>query len=80
MLADEIEESLLARRRLEVDLRSVHGRTMGLHRSILACAISGQLVPQNPDDDPVSVLLERIRDQRASLPRAGRARAQAVSR
>ena len=31
-----------------------------LRRSILATAFSGQLVPQDPSDEPVSVLLERI--------------------
>lgn len=35
-----------------------------LRRSILAAAFSGQLVPQDPDDEPASVLLERIRAER----------------
>ena len=33
-------------------------------QSILKRAFSGQLVPQDPDDEPASALLERIRAQR----------------
>jgi len=36
-----------------------------LRYAILAKAFSGQLVYQDPDDEPASVLLERIRNQRA---------------
>jgi type I restriction enzyme S subunit len=36
---------------------------------ILRAAFSGQLVPQDPNDEPASVLLERIRAQRqAAVP------------
>ena len=35
-------------------------------RNILRVAFSGQLVPQNPNDEPASVLLERIRAQRST--------------
>lgn len=41
-------------------------RAAGLRRSILTAAFSGQLVPQDPDDEPASALLERIRAERAS--------------
>lgn len=37
-----------------------------LRQSILKKAFSGQLVPQYPDDEPASVLLERIRAERAA--------------
>lgn len=36
-----------------------------LRQSILKKAFSGQLVPQHPDDEPASLLLERIRAERA---------------
>ena len=35
-------------------------RVTALRRSILATAFSGQLAPQDPSDEPASVLLERI--------------------
>ncbi len=41
-------------------------RAAALRQSILQRAFSGQLVPQNPDDEPASVLLERIAAERAS--------------
>lgn len=39
-------------------------RAAGLRRSILTAAFSGQLVPQDPEDEPASVLLEHIRAER----------------
>ncbi len=38
-----------------------------LDQSILAKAFRGELVPQDPDDEPASVLLEHIRAERAKL-------------
>ncbi len=66
VLADEIEEALRARGRLEVGLRDALSRTVGLHRSILAAAFSGQLVAQDPGDEPAAVLLEQIRALRTA--------------
>ena len=38
-----------------------------LKNSILQLAMEGKLVPQNPNDEPTSVLLERIREEKEKL-------------
>ena len=38
-----------------------------LRKSVLQMAMQGKLVPQNPADEPASVLLERIREQRRKM-------------
>lgn len=43
-----------------------------LEKSILAKAFRGELVPKDPADEPASVLLERIRAERAGAPAARR--------
>jgi type I restriction enzyme S subunit len=54
--ADAIEAAVeAARRRLD-----------RLDQAILARAFRGELVPQDPDDEPASVLVERIRQERAA--------------
>ena len=41
-----------------------------LKNSILQLAMEGKLVPQNPNDEPASVLLEKIRDEKEKLIKA----------
>ena len=43
-----------------------------LRKSILQLAIQGKLVPQNPNDEPASVLLERIRAEKQQLIKEGK--------
>ena len=43
-----------------------------LKKSILQEAVQGKLVPQNPDDEPASVLLERIRAKKQELIKQGK--------
>jgi len=45
---------------LDIGVSLAQERSKSLRRSILADAFAGQLVPQDPDDEPASVLLERI--------------------
>ena len=53
-LADNIEQQY---QQAEAQLET-------LNQSILAKAFRGELVPQDPDDEPASALLERIKDER----------------
>ena len=43
-----------------------------LRASILQAAIQGKLVPQDPNDEPASVLLERIREEKKRLVKEGK--------
>ena len=45
-----------------------------LKNSILQMAIEGKLVPQDPNDEPASVLLERIREEKHKLIAEGKAK------
>ncbi|RWP62578.1 restriction endonuclease subunit S [Mesorhizobium sp.] len=45
-----------------------------LDQSVLAKAFRGELLPQDPADEPASVLLERIRAERSAAPKAKRGR------
>lgn len=43
-------------------------------QNILKAAFSGQLVPQDPNDEPANVLMERIRAERAARESGGKRR------
>lgn len=45
-----------------------------LDERLLAKAFRGELVPQNPEDEPAEALLTRIRESRATAPKAKRGR------
>lgn len=57
---------------LEAKVNEARTRIDRLTQSILAKAFRGELVPQDPNDEPASVLLERIKAQRAVAPKAKR--------
>ena len=46
--------------------------TKALRQKILDLAIHGKLVPQNPNDEPASVLLERIKAEKERLIKEGK--------
>ena len=46
--------------------------TKALRQKILDMAIRGKLVPQDPNDEPASVLLERIREEKQRLIKEGK--------
>lgn len=78
-LANEIEAAVDTIDRLESNVIAIPTRARALRRSILGAAFSGQLVPQDPEDELASVLLERIRAEQATATPAKRARSAAAS-
>ena len=46
--------------------------TKALRQKILDLAIRGKLVPQDPNDEPASVLLKRIREQKQQMVKDGK--------
>ncbi|MCU1714256.1 restriction endonuclease subunit S [Xanthomonas hortorum pv. pelargonii] len=59
---------------LETKVATAQQRINTMTQSLLAKAFRGELVPQDPSDEPASVLLERIRNQRAATPKPKRGR------
>ncbi|WP_193140982.1 restriction endonuclease subunit S [Meridianimarinicoccus sp. MJW13] len=69
-----LDAQLEAAARLEAEVDSALTRADALRQSILKKAFSGQLVPQDPEDEPASALLARIKTDRAKTPKARRKR------
>jgi type I restriction enzyme S subunit len=63
----QIQATSHAQARLQASIDQAHSRARALRRSILAAAFSGQLVPQDLDDEPASVLLDRLREDRETM-------------
>ena len=67
-IATRVDGQLEKHDRLRESIRYALDRVTFLRRSVLATAFSGRLVPQDPEDEPASVLLERIAASRPTMP------------
>lgn len=74
-IAQRTEQLLKYADGLSARVDDARARVDALTQSILAKAFRGELVPQDPNDEPASVLLERIAAQRAAGPKLKRGRA-----
>ena len=63
-IAAQLDKQFEQLKLLERTARIVQDRVVALRSAVLADAFAGQLVPQDPNDEPASALLERIADSR----------------
>jgi type I restriction enzyme S subunit len=61
-----VESSLSAVEDVELQLTKLFVSSTAQRQNLLRAAFAGQLVPQDPNDEPARVLLERIRAERAA--------------
>lgn len=66
-IVGRLSDGLIVARRMAAEVERFTAKTRSLRRAILAAAFSGRLVAQDPGDDAASVLLERLRAQRAPV-------------
>ena len=70
MLAAALDQQVRQDAAIHISLR----QSAAQRNNILQSAFSGQLVPQDPNDEPARVLLARIRAERAARSDVGKRR------
>jgi type I restriction enzyme S subunit len=67
-----LDSALALIRELRLTADRAIRQSESLRRAVLDRAFRGELVPQDPDDEPASILLERIRAERVAAPKPTR--------
>ncbi|WP_321417614.1 restriction endonuclease subunit S [uncultured Desulfobacter sp.] len=73
-LIREIEKKYSVIEKIEKDLDDRFTMAENLRRSILKKAFTGKLVPQDPKDEPASVLIQKIKDEIKEIKKAPKKR------
>ena len=71
-MSQRLNEVMYTVDNIEIGKAAIRELASKAKSKILDLAIRGQLVPQNPDDEPASVLLERIRAEKEELIKQGK--------
>ena len=71
-IVDSIDSVLSLIEQIESHKQSLSSQIDNIKSKILDLAIRGKLVPQDPNDEPASVLLERIRAEKEELIKQGK--------
>jgi type I restriction enzyme S subunit len=73
-LLERIDDAFARADRLEAEAARARALLDRLESAILAKAFRGELVPRDPNDEPASAMLERIRAEQAATPKPKRRR------
>ena len=71
-ICEKADNTLMIINTIVDEKEDLHTLISAAKSKILDLAIRGQLVPQNPDDEPASILLERIRAEKEELIKQGK--------
>jgi type I restriction-modification enzyme S subunit len=71
-IREQFDVIALLIRKIDKYTESLHNDVSELKSKILDLAIKGRLVPQDPNDEPSSVLLERIKKEKEELIKSGK--------
>lgn len=65
-IVESVSDALIACEQVDAELMLLAKQATAQRKNLLKAAFSGQLVPQDPNDEPASALLARIRAERAA--------------